>query len=258
VTDPGPPRAAPRRLRRALRHWLVPGLESSQLRFEEYLWRHGVPSQAWLDLGCGHRMLHEARQDAERALLSRARFVVGVDLDLAALRRNGSIRWRAVASADRLPFADRAFDVVTANMVVEHLDDPARQFAEVARVLRPGGVFLVHTPNRAGYYVRVARLLPYALKRALSRVLDGRAGADVYPTYYRANTRAGLAAAAAGAGLELVSVETVLSSPALQAVPPLAVLELLLIRQLRRPALADWRPNLIGVLRKPAEAPRTA
>jgi len=50
-----------------------------------------------------------------------------------------------VAPATRLPFADGAFDVVVSSHVLKHLDDEAllASFREVARVLRPGGRFLL-------------------------------------------------------------------------------------------------------------------
>jgi 2-polyprenyl-3-methyl-5-hydroxy-6-metoxy-1,4-benzoquinol methylase len=39
-----------------------------------------------------------------------------------------------------------AFDTVVMLHVIEHLDDPAGTVAEIARVLRPGGIFVVETP----------------------------------------------------------------------------------------------------------------
>jgi ubiquinone/menaquinone biosynthesis C-methylase UbiE len=46
-----------------------------------------------------------------------------------------------VASAEDLPFPDATFDVVIMHAVLEHIPDVSRAFAEVARVLKPGGVF---------------------------------------------------------------------------------------------------------------------
>ena len=46
-----------------------------------------------------------------------------------------------------LPYADRSFDLVTCTEVIEHLEDFRAAIREVARVLRPGGVFVVSTPN---------------------------------------------------------------------------------------------------------------
>jgi SAM-dependent methyltransferase len=47
-----------------------------------------------------------------------------------------------------LPFADGAFDQVIVRDVVHHLDEPARAFAEIARVLAPGGRVDVLEPCR--------------------------------------------------------------------------------------------------------------
>ena len=49
------------------------------------------------------------------------------------------------ADAQELPLADDSFDVVVANHMLYHLPDPSRGVAEIARVLRPGGVAAVST-----------------------------------------------------------------------------------------------------------------
>ena len=48
----------------------------------------------------------------------------------------------------RLPYADASFDAVTSNMVFEHVVDFERPVAEIARVLKPGGWFVVLFPSR--------------------------------------------------------------------------------------------------------------
>ncbi len=52
-----------------------------------------------------------------------------------------------VGSAERLPFADASFGVVIIKHVVEHLQDPALAISELGRVLAPGGILLLATPN---------------------------------------------------------------------------------------------------------------
>ena len=49
------------------------------------------------------------------------------------------------ADANRLPFGDAVFDLVVANQLLPWLPDPDTAFAEIARVLRPGGVFAFAT-----------------------------------------------------------------------------------------------------------------
>jgi 2-polyprenyl-3-methyl-5-hydroxy-6-metoxy-1,4-benzoquinol methylase len=48
-----------------------------------------------------------------------------------------------------------SFDVVTMWDVVEHLTDPASEICEVARILKPGGVFCVHTMNVESPFARL-------------------------------------------------------------------------------------------------------
>lgn len=49
------------------------------------------------------------------------------------------------ANATALPFSEQSIDVVFANLLLPWIDDPARVFAEVCRVLREGGLFLFAT-----------------------------------------------------------------------------------------------------------------
>jgi SAM-dependent methyltransferase len=52
-------------------------------------------------------------------------------------------------------FADASFDVVHASQLVEHLNDPAAFLREVGRILAPGGILVLATPNADGFQARV-------------------------------------------------------------------------------------------------------
>ncbi|MFW5471027.1 class I SAM-dependent methyltransferase [Knoellia sp. CPCC 206435] len=69
------------------------------------------------------------------------RQVASLDIDPRGLRANG-----VCGSALSLPFADAGFDMVCAFDVIEHCDPEAEALAEVSRVLRPGGRFLMAVP----------------------------------------------------------------------------------------------------------------
>jgi 2-polyprenyl-6-hydroxyphenyl methylase/3-demethylubiquinone-9 3-methyltransferase len=101
-----------------------------------------------LDVGCGGGILSE---DVARLGLA----VTGVDPSaesIEAARRHAvtsglAIDYR-VASGEALPFGDAAFDVVLCCDVLEHVDAIGPVLAEIARVLRPGGLLFFDTINR--------------------------------------------------------------------------------------------------------------
>ena len=100
-----------------------------------------------LDIGCGNGAY-------TIALGAGFDEVYGVDVEPVRVARfrervDGDPKFHvSVASAERLPFPDRYFDVVTAIEVIEHIGDLERAMGEVNRVLRFGGGFLVSCPNR--------------------------------------------------------------------------------------------------------------
>jgi ubiquinone/menaquinone biosynthesis C-methylase UbiE len=99
-----------------------------------------------LEIGCGGgRMLRAVEQ--VRAELS----LCGIDVSRSALRRaaerSPAIEFRLVQDPQAaLPAGDAEFDAVLILDVLEHVADPPRLLAEVARVLRPGGILHLHVP----------------------------------------------------------------------------------------------------------------
>jgi ubiquinone/menaquinone biosynthesis C-methylase UbiE len=205
-----------------------------------------------MDLGCGHNLLPAWRAEQERRLVARARRLTGLDYDFAALQQNEVIRDRVRGDVSKLPFTDNTFDLVTSNMVFEHLQEPQIQMAEIFRVLKPGGTLIFHTPNKYGYGVLTARLIPEPLKKTLTSILQGRKSEDVYPTYYRVNSTSMIQDLAARTGFRVKEVDLIMSSATLIMIPPLLILELLWMRLLMTDSLRSLRTNIIAVLHKPA------
>jgi SAM-dependent methyltransferase len=109
-----------------------------------------------LEVGCGPGWLWA---EAARSLPPGLRLTL-TDLSpgmvAEAHERVGSLdRYAALharpADAQALPFADDSFDVVVANHMLYHVPEPAEALAELARVLRPGGVALTAT-NGVGHH----------------------------------------------------------------------------------------------------------
>jgi SAM-dependent methyltransferase len=135
-------------------------------------------------------------------------------------------------------------------MVVEHLDKPEVQFQEVYRVLKPGGLFLFHTPNALGYLTIGARLVPEVFKDRLVYLLDGRSENDVFEAHYKANTRKRIGDLAHASGFELVKIKMVVSEAGFMFVPPLAIPELFWIKILMTESFKPLRTTIIAILKK--------
>lgn len=85
-----------------------------------------VAGASLLDLGCGPR-------DQQPAAAHYGVHYVGIDYTSSAAD--------LLADAHALPFQDGTFDLVLSYAVMEHLYNPFLAASEIARVLRPGGIF---------------------------------------------------------------------------------------------------------------------
>ncbi len=106
---------------------------------------HLAGARRVLDLGCGEGQIARLAFDKGAEL---AEIVVGIDgsaaqIEEAARRAGGPTYLRG--RAERLPFPADAFDAVVTCLVLEHLADLDAALDEVARVLAPGGRFVLFT-----------------------------------------------------------------------------------------------------------------
>lgn len=97
-----------------------------------------------LDLGsgAGHTALRFARAAGEVVGVDVTAEMVAVATRLAHERELANVSFRE-ADAARLPFADATFDVVVSRFSAHHYGSPEGAVREAARVLRPGGAFLL-------------------------------------------------------------------------------------------------------------------
>ncbi|HVW83674.1 MAG TPA: methyltransferase domain-containing protein [Bryobacteraceae bacterium] len=132
---------------------VIPGLVDTDL-LNEHLARYRFAARflgdgaAVLDAGCGCGY--------GSAELSRAASLIGADISADAVQyasanyaREG-VRFLQSA-CEAMPFADASFDLMTAFEVIEHLERWPELLREARRVLRPTGVLVVSTPNKAYY-----------------------------------------------------------------------------------------------------------
>ena len=167
---------------------IVPGLQYSQILYSHTLKKILGKKKRWLDLGCGCNIFPDYMSDHERTLIEKSNLLVGLDYDHPSLKRNNVLQNKLRGDITYLPFSDNSFDLITANMVFEHLEKPEAQLREISRILFPDGILVFHTPNKLSYSTILARLIPESIKGKIIYLLQKRKDEDVFPAHYRINS----------------------------------------------------------------------
>jgi ubiquinone/menaquinone biosynthesis C-methylase UbiE len=236
---------------------VIPEIEYHQNRYARGLAGLVQPGCRWLDIGAG-TTLHEGWLGVKAAeLADKAQFLVGCDVVETHLARNTLLHSATVSDAAQLPFRDCSFNLVTANMVVEHLANPESVFRQVARVLVPGGRFVFVTPNLNNPVVRTASVAFSApVRKRVAHFLDGRADEHIFHTFYRANTASAIQRLASTVKLGVETLDTFNSFPYIRQFWPLTALEALWIKAITHSPLRSITTNIFCVLQKGAARER--
>jgi 2-polyprenyl-3-methyl-5-hydroxy-6-metoxy-1,4-benzoquinol methylase len=158
-------------------------------------WLGARPGERILDIGCGdgfftHRM---ASAGAD---------VVGVDLDdarlaIAARRNTSAGTTYHHMDAQEIDFPDGSFDKAVSLCVIEHFDDDDRVIGQVARLLKPGGLFVLSADSLTNPEITEDEMREHRHRYAVN-------------TFYTVNI---MRQKVERVGLELVSAHYILTTP---------------------------------------------
>ena len=231
---------------------MSPGMpEFHQNRYARELAAALKPGDAWLDIGAGHKIHGGWLEVTPEELAERAGYFAGCDIGQDVLD-HPLLEDARIADAGNLPWEDAIFDLVSANMVVEHLADPPAVLREVRRVLKPGGKFVFVTPNLNHPVVRTALVVPPRVRRWYRMLVEGAEDEDVFPTLYRLNTCPAVVQAASASGLDVELAEIFRSTPPILP-SVLGRVEKVVVALLYRLGLDQTGSNLIVRLARPAD-----
>lgn len=104
--------------------------------------------QAVLDLGCAGGFMAEALAERGATVTGIDPAAKAIEAAIAQARKTASNISYEVGVGEALPYAKDSFDAVVCVDVLEHVADLHKVLAEVARILKPGGLFLFDTINR--------------------------------------------------------------------------------------------------------------
>lgn len=130
---------------------------------------------------------------------------IGLDPDASAATNPSLQEFRLLEIGQPWPVANGSVDLALARYVLEHLENGDEFFAELNRVLKPGGRFVFLTPNRHHPSMLIAQLLSHSVKTKLLRLRSVEAQ-DVFPAHYRTNTTSVIRKSAESAGLRVVTM----------------------------------------------------
>tara|TARA_B110001454_G_scaffold22559_1_gene22090 strand:- start:1528 stop:2262 length:735 start_codon:yes stop_codon:yes gene_type:complete len=145
-----------------------------------------------LDLGAGRGNWSSDDQceyrKSIRNIKDKSRKLVGVDIDKVVLD-NPNNHENLIIKNGKIPLDDNSIDIIIADWVLEHVQDPLSFSSEVNRVLKPGGIFCARTPHKYKYVSLLARLIKNKYQsNLLKKIQPERNEIDIFPTVYKLNT----------------------------------------------------------------------
>lgn len=112
----------------------------------EFANKHIPARSSILEIGCGSGY-------GTNLLSKNAEKIIGLDVDKSTVERvskryNSKNCFFELYDGIRIPYADESFDVAVSFQVIEHIKNDKNIIKEIWRILKPGGIMIMTTPNR--------------------------------------------------------------------------------------------------------------
>lgn len=129
-----------------------------------------------LDAGCGRKVQIYPGPEAH---------ITGMDVSVDELAHNDRLDEQIVGDLERDLLPAGAYDLVVCFDVLEHVDDPRRALANLARATSPGGTLILKCPNAMSFKGLFTKMTPWRLHRWAYRWLLPFVSHDPFPTTMR-------------------------------------------------------------------------
>lgn len=118
-----------------------------------------IKGNYYLDIGVGNGDFSLKISNQVNAI---EKFGVDISVNAVNVTKNKGIKTSQVdLSNEKLPFSDNIFDLITCIDVIEHLTNSDNLLSESFRILKPGGYFLVSSPNIGSWISILSLILGY-------------------------------------------------------------------------------------------------
>jgi SAM-dependent methyltransferase len=146
-----------------------------------------------LDLGAGRGswyLLDNCSYRKEiRNIKNKVKYLVGVDIDEAVLE-NPTTHENMIMTLEKIPLDNSSMDIIVADWVLEHVQNPTQFCSEINRILKPGGIFCARTPHKYKYVSLFTSLFKTKYhSKILKFIQPQRIDLDIFPTAYKLNTQ---------------------------------------------------------------------
>ncbi len=235
--------------KQALERWYYsqPGWISGSDDYRKWIASNAQKEGLCLEIGPG------PGGKTSRCLAEHFECVEGLDID-PSIDQNKSLSKVFIYDGQAFPMESERYNCIVSDYVAEHVEFPAVLLSEANRVLKPGGRFFFRTPNLWHYVSLIAKLTPHSFHLSVShrlRNMDSDSH-DVYPTFYRMNTRRCLHQLAQEAGLDVIKLRMIEKEPSYGLISPLLFYPFMLYERIVNSSqlFEGARANIFGILEK--------